>query len=61
MPLFNEAFQNFLLAYYAEFGGAEIKLLTDTFITAVVEEIRKATYENETVVQMRDRIYKTVN
>ena len=61
LPLFNEAFQNFLLAYYAEFGGAEIKLLTSTFITAIVEEIRKATYENETVVQMRDRIYKTVN
>lgn len=61
LPLFNEAFQNFLLAYYAEFGGAEIKLLTATFITAIVEEIRKATYENETVVQMRDRIFKKVN
>ena len=61
LPLFNVAFMNFLLAYYAEFGGEEIKLLTATYITAIVEEIRKATYENETVLQMRDRIYKTVN
>lgn len=61
LPLFNETFQKFLLAYYAEFGGAEIKLLTATFIAAIVEEIRKATYENETVVQMRDRIFKKVN
>ena len=61
LPLFNEAFQLFLLNYYKEFGGENITLLTDTYVQAVVTEIRKATFENETVIQMRDRIFKTVN
>ena len=61
LPLFNEAFQRYLLKYYADFGGENITLLTDTYVQAVVSEIRKATFENETVIQMRDRIFKTVN
>ena len=61
LPLFNEAFQLFLLKYYKEFGGENITLLTETYVQAVVSEIRKATSENETVIQMRDRIFKTVN
>lgn len=61
LPLFNEAFQLFLLNYYKEFGGENITLLTETYVQAVVSEIRKATFENETVIQMRDRIFKTVN
>ena len=61
LPLFNEAFQLFLLNYYKEFGGENITLLTETYVQAVVTEIRKATFENETVIQMRDRIFRTVN
>ena len=61
LPLFNEAFQKYLLQYYSDFGGENITLLTDTYVQAVVTEIRKATFENETVIQMRDRIFKTVN
>lgn len=61
LPLFNEAFQLFLTDYYQQFGGANITLLTETYISAIVTEIRKATFENETVIQMRDRIFQTVN
>lgn len=61
LPLFNTAFQKFLLDYYSEFGGENITLLTETYIETVVSEIRKATMQNETVIQMRDRIFKTVN
>src|SRR5690606_18759814 len=53
--------QLFLINYYKEFGGKNIKLLTDTYVDAVVAEIKKATFENETIIQMRDRIFKTVN
>lgn len=61
LPLFNEAFQLFLINYYKEFGGENIVLLTETYVQSVVAEIIKGTAENETVIQMRDRIFKTVN
>lgn len=61
LPLFNEAFQLFLINYYKEFGGESIKLLTETYIQSVVSEIIKGTVENETVIQMRNRIFRTVN
>ena len=61
LPLFNEAFQAFLLGYHRNFGGENIVLLTKTYVATVVSEIVAGTDENETVVQMRDRIYKTVN
>lgn len=61
LPLFNEAFQLFIINYFKEFGGENITLLSETYIQAVVNEIIKGAAENETVVQMRDRIFKTVN
>lgn len=60
-PLFNQAFRRFLLAYYATQGGEFISLLTDTYIESVVKEIRKAEFEGETLIQMRNRIQRTVN
>lgn len=61
LPLFNEAFQLFLINYYKEEGGSQITLLTETYVTAVVEEMVKSKVENETIIQMRDRIFRTVN
>lgn len=61
LPLFNEAFQLFLIQYYKDFGGENISLLTDTYIKSVVQEIISSTAENETLIKMRNRIYKTVN
>lgn len=61
LPFFSEAFQNFLLTYYIQYGGELIKIITETMASEVVREINNATFENETIPQMRDRIYKTVN
>lgn len=61
LPLFSDAFQQFLIAFYLRNGGELIKTLTETLVAQVVREIRNSTYENETVIQMRDRIFKTVN
>jgi len=61
LALFNTKFQDFLLKYYKKFGGEQIKLLSETYIETIVSAIKEATIENETVIQMRDRIYKAVN
>ena len=61
LPLFNEAFQLFLINYFQTEGGNQITLLTDTYVAAVVEEMVKSKVENETIIQMRDRIFQTVN
>ncbi|WP_126654115.1 phage minor head protein [Chryseobacterium aureum] len=61
LPFFNEEFQRFLIQYYSKYGGALIRTLSETMTASVVSEISKGTYENETVEEMRDRIYKTVN
>lgn len=61
LPLFNEAFQLFLINYFQQEGGNQITLLTETYVAAVVEEIVKSKVENETIIQMRDRIFKAVN
>lgn len=61
LPFFSEAFQNFLIQYYSKYGGALIRTLSETMTASVVSEIINGTYENETVEEMRDRIYKTVN
>lgn len=61
LPFFNEAFQQFLIQYYSKYGGKLIKTLSQTMTESVVSEIKNGTYENETVEEMRDRIYKTVN
>jgi len=60
-PLFNKAFQLFLLEYYAKYGGTKITLLTDTYAKAVADEIIKGTKENETLDEMRKRIQKAVD
>lgn len=61
LPLFNEAFQKYLIDFYKREGGDRITLLTDTYIKEVVKEIEKSTELNETLIQMRDRIHRTVN
>lgn len=61
LPLFNEAFQLFLINYFRESGGENITLLTETYVQSVVNEIVQAKIENETIIQMRDRIFRTVN
>lgn len=61
LPFFNEAFQQFLIQYYVRFGGTLIRSLSETMTASVVAEISKGTYENETIEEMRDRIYRTVN
>lgn len=61
LPLFNVAFQAFLINFFEEFGGESIALLTETYIAAVVAEMVNSKIENETILQMRDRIFKTVN
>src|SRR5690606_223470 len=61
LPLFNEAFQLFIINYFKEFGGENITLLSETYVQAVVNEIVQAKVENETIIQMRDRIFKAVN
>lgn len=60
-PLFSEKFQGDLIDYYDKFGGKKIVILQETYVKEVVKEIRKSTLLNETVIQMRDRIYLTVN
>lgn len=60
-PLFSEKFQGDLIKYYDEFGGENIKLLTETYTKSVVSEIRKATQLNETIPQMQKRIEAVVN
>lgn len=61
LPLFNTAFQKFLLSFYKTFGGERIKILSETYVKTVVDEIRKSTEQNERVEVMRDRIKKAVN
>lgn len=60
-PFFSEAFQRFLVNYYATKGGALIRTITQTLIGAVMQEVSKAAVLNETVQQMQKRIYETVN
>lgn len=59
-PLFSEKFQGYLIKYYDDFGGENIKLLSETYTKTVVAEIRKATELGETVDQMQKRIQKVV-
>ena len=59
-PLFSEKFQKDLIKYYDEFGGENIKLLSETYTKAVVSEIRKATELGESLDQMQKRIQKVV-
>lgn len=61
LPLFNEAFQQYILDFYTREGGDRIVILTDTYIEEVVKVMKIATENNETIAQMRDRIFKTVN
>lgn len=61
LPFFSQEFQQFLLNYYREYGGRNIMLLSETIAETVVNEIKLGTIQGETVEQMRDRIYKTVN
>ena len=61
LPLFSEAFQKYLLDFYKREGGDRITLVTETYVKEIVKEIEKATELNETVMQMRDRIFKAVN
>jgi len=61
LPFFSDTFQKFLLAFYAKQGGDNIKIISETLATEVVREIKKATKEGETIIQMRKRIFETVN
>lgn len=61
LPLFSQAFMKYLISYYSNSGGADIVLLIETYISEVVKQIKVATELNETVIQMRDRIFTTVN
>lgn len=61
LPLFNEAFQLFIINYLKENAGENITSLSDTYVQSVVHEIVQSKVENETIIQMRDRIFKTVN
>jgi hypothetical protein len=61
LPLFNEAFQNFLINYYKEKGGELIVTLNRTMADRVTQDIISGSFENESVKQMTDRMFKTVN
>lgn len=61
LPFFNTLFQQFLTDYFKAKGGENISLLTDTMVDEIQKVIVLSTELNETVEQMRDRIYKTVN
>lgn len=61
LPLFNEAFQQFLIEYYRTYGGENITLLSQTIAKTIADEIISGTYENETVQEMQTRIRKLVN
>lgn len=60
-PLFSRAWQQWVLAYLTNFGGENITLLTDTYIAAVISEIKKAQIEVTTIDELADLIQKRVN
>lgn len=61
LSFFSQIFQTFLGNFYTREGGKNIKTLSETVAKQVVEAIKQGTKENETIVEMRKRIQKTVN
>jgi len=61
LPFFSEAFQKYIINYYAGNAGTLITSLSKTIAQSVAGQIVASANENETTQQMRDRIHKTVN
>lgn len=61
LPLFSEVFQKYLLNYFANYGGKDISIISETMASEVMREITNSAFENESVQQMQRRIYKKVN
>lgn len=60
-PLFNKAWQKWLLAYFAENGGSEITLLSSTYVDEVKKVLVRATANFQTEKEIAEEIFKTVN
>ena len=60
-PFYSTQFRDKVIDYYNQYGGQNIKSISDTMVKSVVEEIKAGTYQLETVEQMAERIEKTVN
>lgn len=60
-PFYSTQFRDKVIDYYNQYGGQNIKSISETMAKSVVQEIKAGTYELETVEQMAERIMKTVD
>lgn len=60
-PFYSTQFRDKVIDYYNQYGGQNIKSISETMVKSVVEEIKAGTYQLETIEQMAERIEKTVN